>query len=277
MRQASVAERRLAAEEVAAGEARDEGIRRRCDQLGWRADLEQLALDEDPDAPGERGGVLVVVRHEQRRQGEALQQLAQLRSDRHARVSVEGGQRLVEQQHRGIAGERTRETDALPLAARQRLGLRPRQVRDPETLEQLGDALAPGVAHVLLDGHVREERVVLEDEADAAALGWQVDPGLGVEQHRAVELDPPALGRVRPEIARSTVVLPGSGRADERHRLPTDGEVERYAEGTTGNVDCESERFHRGRSLTSRSTHALMTMSSALIASAVSKLTSSSA
>ena len=150
-------------------------------------------------------------------------------------------------------------------------------MRDAEAFEQLGDALAPGVAHVLLDGHVREERVVLEDEADAAALGRQVGPGLGVEQHRAVELDSPAL---RPEEAGDRAQhrrLPGSGRPHERHRLLADGEVEGYAEGTTGNVDCESERFHRGRSLTRRRTQALMTMSSALIARAVSKLTSSSA
>ena len=135
----------------------------------------------------------------------------------------------------------------------------------------------PGVADVLLDRHVREERVVLEDEADTAPLGRDVDAGLAVEQHRAVELDPPALGAREAGDGAQHRCLAGPGRPHERHRLAADRELDGYAEGTTGNVDCESERFHRGRSLTRRSTQALMTMSSALMASAVSKSTSSSA
>ena len=102
-------------------------------------------------------------------------------------------------------------------------------------------------------------------------------PVFRVEQHRAVELDSPAFWPGEAGDRAQHRRLAGAGRPHERDRLAADREVERYAEGTTGNVDCESERFHRGRSLTSRRTQALMTMSSALMASAVSKLTSSSA
>ena len=69
-------------------------------------------------------------------------------------------------------------------------------------------SLAPPKAHVRAHGHVREERVLLEDEADRAALGRQVDLGLGVEPGAVAERDAPAVGRRRPAIARRTVVLP---------------------------------------------------------------------
>ena len=114
-------------------------------------------------------------------------------------------------------------------------------MRDPETPEEIVDALAPGVADVLLHRHVREERVVLEHEADSAALGREVDPGLAVEQHRAVELDPPALGRVRPEIARSTVVLPAPDG-------PTSATVSRPTARSTA-----TRKARRGTSIASRS------------------------
>ena len=104
------------------------------------------------------------------------------------------GQRLVEQKHARVASECPREPHALALAARERLRLGAGELRNPETLEQVPNAVAPRVADVLLHRHVREQRVVLEHEADAAALGRQVDPRFGVEQHCAVELDPPAVG-----------------------------------------------------------------------------------
>ena len=109
-------------------------------------------------------------------------------------MCVERGQRLVEQEHARVAGQRACEADPLPLAARKRLRLGAGELRDAEPLQQVPDAVAPGVADVLLHRHVREQRVVLEHEADAAALGRDVDPRVGVEQHCAVELDPPAVG-----------------------------------------------------------------------------------
>ena len=65
---------------------------------------------------------------------------------------------------------------------------------DPEPLEQLGGAAARAVGDVLRDGHVRKQRVVLEDEADATVLGRKVDPRRRVEQHLPVERDAAALG-----------------------------------------------------------------------------------
>jgi hypothetical protein len=118
-------------DQVATGEARDERIRRRLDQLGRRTGLEQAAGDEDADPVGQRGRVLVVVGDEQRWERERVQELAQLGPDARTRVGVESRERLVEQEDAGIAGQRPGQADALPLAAGERVRPGLGQVRDP--------------------------------------------------------------------------------------------------------------------------------------------------
>ena len=63
---------RHAAKHVGAGEAGDERVSGARDELRRRGDLEQTSVDEDPDAIGERGRVVEVVRHDHRRQRELL-------------------------------------------------------------------------------------------------------------------------------------------------------------------------------------------------------------
>src|SRR5437868_5958239 len=63
-------------------------------------------------------------------------------------------------------------------------------VRDPEALEELVDARLAPVRDVLAHGHVREERVLLEDEPDAALVRRTRDAPLGVEPDLVVERDP---------------------------------------------------------------------------------------
>ena len=79
----------------------------------WRI----LPLGDHTDPVGERGRVLEVVRDEDRRQPEVAEQLLQLGTDVGARVRVERGHRLVQEQDRRVARERTRQRDALALAA----------------------------------------------------------------------------------------------------------------------------------------------------------------
>ena len=126
------------------------------------------------DAPGERGRVLERVGDQQGGEPEAGEQRAELVPDLAAGDRVQRGERLVEQQHPRLAGERARQRHALTLAARQ-LG-RPRrsQVRDPDALEQIGAVAPAGEADVPGDGQVREQPVVLGDVADAALLGREV-------------------------------------------------------------------------------------------------------
>ncbi len=133
-------------------------------------------------------------------------------------MGVESGERLVEQQHAGIARQRPSEGDPLALTARKlrRPGLR--KMRDPEPLEVLVDPRGSRIGDVLADVHVREERVLLEDEADAALVRLPEDAGGRVEPDVAVECD---ASRSRPDEPRDRSEdrgLARSGRPDKRDR-----------------------------------------------------------
>ena len=72
------------------------------------------------------------------------EQVLRARRGRRARVRVERRQRLVEQQHAGVARERAGQRDALALAARERApGARRRGGAMPQPLEQLVDVARP--------------------------------------------------------------------------------------------------------------------------------------
>src|SRR4029079_7721507 len=95
---------------------------------------------------------------------------------------VERAEGLVEEQHGRVDRERASEPHALALAARE---LRRVALREPLELDELQQPvhavrdlrLRPlpdlqAERDVVVDGHVLEGRVVLEDEADAAVLRW---------------------------------------------------------------------------------------------------------
>ena len=147
-------------------------------------------------------------------------------------------------------------------------------MRDPEAFEELVDPLAAAERDVAPDIQVREERVLLEDEADGPSLRRQVDSGLRVEPPIAAERDAPSLRRQQPCDRAQHARLPRSRRPDERERLAP--ELERYREpkGAERVVEGEGERVHEGTSLMARRRAALMTTSSAPIAKATSKSTS---
>ena len=65
-------------------------------------------------------------------------------------------------------------------------------MRDAESFEILVGPLLARVGHVLPDGEVREECVLLEDEADAAFVGLAKEPPVGVQPNVVTERDPPA-------------------------------------------------------------------------------------
>ena len=96
-------------------------------------------------------------------------------------MRVKSSEGLVEQQHRGISGERPCEGDTLTLAAGKIGRACVREVRDSKPLEQLRSAFTSGVRDVCANAQVREQGVLLEDEADAPLLRPPDDPALGVE------------------------------------------------------------------------------------------------
>ena len=120
-------------------------------------------------------------------------QLADFDPHRDAQLGVEIRQRLVEQKHFRLPHDGASHGDALALAAGQlpRLALEHR--RDFENLRGLADAridlglrhaaIAQTVSHVVVDGHVRIERVVLKHHGDVA-IGR-----LDLVDHAAADVD----------------------------------------------------------------------------------------
>ena len=105
---------------------------------------------------------------------------------------------------------------------------------DPEAFEELTRAVARAVRDVLRDRHVRKERVLLEDEPDAAVLGREGDPGCGVEEHLAVEHDTTVLGPHEPCDRTQHGRLPRPRRTDQREGLTTEREGQLEPEGAKG-------------------------------------------
>jgi hypothetical protein len=94
-------------------------------------------------------------------------------------------------------------------------------MRDPESFEIFVGAFLARVRHVLPDSEVREERVFLEDEADAAFVGLAKEPPGGVEPNVVTQRDPPSRRphqpRDRPEhrsLTRTRRPDQGDGAAD---------------------------------------------------------------
>src|SRR5690606_26053548 len=144
-----------------------------------RADLPQPAVAQDRDPVGEGDDVLLVVDDDEGGRPGAAQDAAELVPQRRLEQGVQVAERLVEEQHRGFRREGARQRGALLLAARELVRVAAGQVGEPHEFEHLAHALPAAVAgqavepeaHVRLHREVREQRVVLEDEADAAALG----------------------------------------------------------------------------------------------------------
>ncbi len=122
-------------------------------------------------------------------------QALQFVAHREADLGVEVGERLVEQQHRRIDRQRPPQRDALALAAGKRGHLTiliAGKTEDREHRLDLGVDLGPvraaqpeAVTDVLVDGHVRPERIGLEDHRHAALLGRKPGDILSTQQDRA--------------------------------------------------------------------------------------------
>ena len=119
---------------------------------------------------------------------------------------VERGERLVEQEQPRLRGERARQRDALRLAAGDGARASARGVPHVEAFEQRQRPLAPLAPRraadreldVLQRRHVREEREVLEDVADAPAAYGYVNAARRVEERLSVNRDEALIGADEP-------------------------------------------------------------------------------
>ena len=138
------------------------------------------ALVQHRDPVGDVERLLLVVGDQDGGDVDLVVEAAQPRPQVRADLGVEGAERLVEQQHLRVDGERAGQRHPLALAAGELGRVAVLEAVQPDDLEQLVDAaldlglgpLADRQAErdVVAHRHVLERRVVLEDEADAALL-----------------------------------------------------------------------------------------------------------
>src|SRR5881409_346750 len=165
-------------------EACGERVRRTIVQgLGGVVLLEHALVEErDPVGHGHRFDL--VVGHVNRRYPEDLLQFFQLRPHVDPELGVEIAQRLVHEEDLRLADDCAADRDPLPLASTELAGLAPEEGLD---LEELGDPVhgrddlafrdlrvLEREGHVLVDRHVRVQRVALEHHRDVAILRIEV-------------------------------------------------------------------------------------------------------
>ena len=187
-----------------------------------------------------------------------------------AQLQIERAQRLIEQQHLGLIDERTRQRDALTLAAgklRRAAFALHAELHEVEHLaralrarRRVDAAYARTVGDVLQHGHVREQRVVLEHGVDVAVVGRHGRHVLAVEQHL------PAIGRVEarhqpqarglarargPEHREELAGLDGERHVVDRAHVAEDArdaaELDRRRHATTGALFAADDRDVVGR------------------------------
>ena len=237
LRQAVGAGPRDAAQDDRARHVGHERGGRVCEQFGGDPLLHDPAGVEHGDPVAQQRRLLEVVGHEQSGRRAGRKHCSQLARRGRARTCVKRGQRLVEQQDAGPAGEGAGKRDALTLSSgerrRRRLGLR----FEPEAAERLlgpgaplgARAAAQPVGDVAPGAHVREERVVLEDVADLAAFGCDAPPDCGVEPDLIRVRDAPCIGSHQSRRDPKQRRLACSGGPDDR-QAGAPRHVERHLE-----------------------------------------------
>src|SRR5581483_7783831 len=177
-------------------EACDEEVEGPVVQLLRRRDLLQLALAHHRDTVAHRHRLDLVVRDVDGRHAEAPLNLLDVRAHLDTQLCVEVRQRLVHEEDRGLAHDRTAHRNALPLAAGERAGLSLEIRLEVEDPRSLGDARADLVLRdfrdlqregdVVAHAQVWIERIALEDHRNVAALRREVVDHAVADAHDAV-------------------------------------------------------------------------------------------
>ena len=178
-----------------ADEIGDEPVDRLLVDFDGRAQLLDLALAHDRDAVAHGERLFLVMGDEDEGDAGAPLQVLQFAAHLLAKLQVEGGQGLVQQQHVGMVGERPGERHALLLAARKLGRPAPAQPRHLDQRQHLLDdalhLLLGAAAHfqpegdVLGDRHMGKQGVALEHGVDGALIGRQMLDRLAFEENFA--------------------------------------------------------------------------------------------
>ena len=202
-----------------ADEIRNERRARRLVDGDRRADLLDMAAVRDDDIIRDLDGLLLVVRDEDARDAEPVDRPPQPTPEFLAHLRVDGGKWLVEQQQLRLRRERPRERDALALPAGELHRIPRAEARQANELQQLIDArpalrlrhlLDPQAkSDVLTHRHVPEQRIILEDEADAALSRREVVHATAADE------DIPPVRRLQPRDHTQNGRLAAARRAEQ--------------------------------------------------------------
>ncbi len=187
------------------------------------ADLLDLAAIHHDENVGERHRLELVVGDVDRRRRKPALQFADFDAHGDAQFGVEVRQGLVEQKRFWLAHDGAAHGDALALAAGElpRLALQhggefedAPGFLDPRLDLGLGHAaVAQAIGHVVVDAHMRIERVVLEHHRDVA-IG-----GLDLVDDAAADIDLAACDGLEPRDHAQQRGLAAAGRADQHAEL----------------------------------------------------------
>ncbi len=160
-----------------------------------RVDLLEVAVLEHRHSVAHRHCLDLVVGDVHRGDREFALQGGDLGTHLHAQLRVEVRQRLVHQERGRLTNDRSAHGDTLTLAAGELTGLAVEvvlQLQDGSSLADPGVDLLFGdlgelerEADVVVHGHVRIQRVVLEDHGDVAILRLDLVDDLVADLHRA--------------------------------------------------------------------------------------------
>ncbi len=242
-----------------ADEAGDEEVRGAVVHVARGVDLLEQPVLQDGHAVAHRHGLDLVVGDVDRGDAEVALERRDLRAGGDAELGVEVRQRLVHEEHLRLAHDGAAHGDALALTAGERLRLPVEVLGEVEHLRRVLHLLADGglvltgdlerEAHVVGDGHVRVERVVLEHHRDVPVLGRQVrDVAVADADSAAVDVLQAGQHAQRGGLA-------AAGRADEDEELAVldlqlelvDGGL--VAAGVQPGRLVESDRSHGDESL----------------------------
>jgi hypothetical protein len=195
------------------------------------ADLLDLAAVHHDQNIGERHRLELIVRDIDRGRAEPTLQLADFDAHRDSQLGVEVRQGFVEQKHLWLPHDRTSHRDALALAA----GQLPRfafqhgaQFENARGFLDAGldlgfghAAVTQAIGHVVVDAHMRVERVILEHHRDVA-FGR-----LDLVDDASADIDLAAGDGLQPRDHTQERRLAAAGRADQHAELAvTDVEID---------------------------------------------------
>ena len=167
-----------------ADESRNEQVRRMIEHILRGTDLLDETIFHDDDTIAQRHGLGLIVGNVHECSVDVLAQFDELGTHLVAQLGVEVRKRLVHEEHLRMTHDGAADGDALSLSAGKRLGLSLQILGDAEDLGCFFDLLVDlrfgnlaqleSERHVFIHGHVRIERVVLEDHRDVAVFRGDV-------------------------------------------------------------------------------------------------------